>query len=101
MRYPNWPCTWTRSYQHPGFPQCHFVILERYGNRLRHVHLHDNRGTGDDHLPLGAGTLDLTGCIRALKASGYDDTITLEVFTPDTQLVRFSAEKLRRLWDEL
>ena len=76
-------------------------ILERYGNRLRHVHLHDNRGTDDLHLPLGAGTLDLESCVRSLKAAGYDGTITLEVFTPDKELLRFSAEKLRRVWDEV
>lgn len=77
------------------------TILARYGHRLRHVHLHDNRGHADDHLPLGAGTLDLRGCLGALKATGYDDTITLEVFTPDRELVRYSAEKLRRTWDQL
>ncbi len=76
-------------------------ILERYGNRLRHAHLHDNRGTDDLHLPLGAGTLDLEECVRSLKAAGYDGTITLEVFTPDKELLRFSAEKLRRVWDEM
>ena len=77
-------------------------ILARYADRVQHVHLHDNKGGADDlHLPLGAGTLDLTGCIRALKATGYDGTITLEVFTPDREYVRYSAEKLRRLWDKL
>lgn len=75
-------------------------ILAKYGDRLRHVHLHDNRGTDDLHLPLGAGTLDLASCIRSLKASGYDGTITLEVFSPDRELLRFSVEKLRRVWEE-
>lgn len=76
-------------------------IMERYGHRVRHVHLHDNRGTDDLHLPLGAGTLDLGSCIKSLKAAGYDGTITLEVFTPDRELLRFSADKLRRVWEEV
>ena len=36
-------------------------------------------GAAGLHLPLGAGSLDVSGSIRALKASGYDGTITLEV----------------------
>ena len=78
------------------------AILQRYGDRVKHVHLHDNRGGKDDlHLPLGAGTLDLPGCLRALKSSGYDGTITLEVFTPDLEFVRYSADKLCRVWEEV
>ena len=76
-------------------------ILARYADRLCHVHLHDNKGgTEDLHLPLGAGLMDIPRCVRSLKKSGYDGTITLEVFTPDTHFVRYSAEKLRRLWQE-
>ncbi len=76
-------------------------ILAVYGSRLRHVHLHDNLGgSADLHLPLGAGTVDLPRSLNALKKAGYDGTITLEVFAPDRELLRFSAQKLRRVWGE-
>jgi sugar phosphate isomerase/epimerase len=76
------------------------ALLKSYGTRLRHVHLHDNKGgTADLHLPLGGGTLDTAKHVRALKDSGYDGTITLEVFTPDRQYLRYSRDVLRRLWD--
>lgn len=76
-------------------------ILSAWGDRLRHVHLHDNKGgSADLHLPLGSGTLDLRGVVRALRHHGYDGTITLEVFTPDTFFLQYSAEKLRRVWGE-
>jgi sugar phosphate isomerase/epimerase len=76
-------------------------ILQAYGSRLRHVHLHDNKGGfADLHLPLGTGTVDLPRMIRALKRSGYDGTITLEVFTPDRHYLMYSREVLRRVWDE-
>jgi sugar phosphate isomerase/epimerase len=76
-------------------------ILDAYGDRLRHVHLHDNKGGHHDlHLPLGAGTLDIPRTLRALKRCGYDGLITLEVFTPDTHYLTYSAEVLRRLWGE-
>jgi sugar phosphate isomerase/epimerase len=76
-------------------------ILEAYGSRLRHVHLHDNKGGfADLHLPLGAGNIDLPRIVRALKRSGYDGTITLEVFTPDRHYLAYSRDLLRRVWDE-
>jgi sugar phosphate isomerase/epimerase len=77
------------------------AILAQYGSRLRHVHLHDNKGGGADlHLPLGSGTVDYRAAVRALQACGYDGTITLEVFTPDRQYLRYSRDVLQRAWDE-
>src|SRR5438874_2685481 len=59
-------------------------IVAAYGSRLRHVHLHDNRGGNLDlHLPLGAGDIDVADSVRTLKSCGYDGTITLEVFSTD------------------
>jgi len=77
-------------------------IIRKYGDRLRHVHLHDNKGgTADLHLPLGTGNVDLTTEIQTLKQSGYDGTITLEVFSPDRHYLAYSRDILRRLWDRL
>src|SRR5205085_12186122 len=76
-------------------------ILAAFGNRLRHVHLHDNKGGDADlHLPLGSGTLDVRNALRALRRCGYDDTITLEVFTPDKHFLEYSRDRLRRMWAE-
>ena len=76
-------------------------ILLAYGTRLRHVHLHDNRGGHADlHLPLGAGNIDVRRYVRALQRCGYDGTITLEVFTADKHFLAYSRDVLRRMWDE-
>lgn len=76
-------------------------LLAAYGKRLRHVHLHDNKGGNADlHLPLGSGTLETDHYIRSLQAVGYDDTITLEVFTPDRRHLQYSLEVLRQLWND-
>jgi sugar phosphate isomerase/epimerase len=75
-------------------------IIRVYINRLRHVHLHDNKGGGADlHLPLGAGTMNVARHVRTLKAAGYDGKITLEVFSEDRRYLAFSRDILRRLWD--
>ncbi len=76
------------------------AILAAYGHRLRHVHLHDNKGgVADLHLPLGTGIVNVSRTVQALKACGYDGTITLEVFTPDRQHLAYSRDILRQVWD--
>lgn len=76
-------------------------LLERYGDRLRHVHFSDNKGRSDDHLIIGAGTVEWRKEIRGLKAAGYDGTITLETFYGDGELIAYSRDKVARLWATL
>jgi len=53
------------------------------GEHIRHVHFSDNRSRSDDHMPLGVGSVNWNDAVTSLKAAGYDDTITLEVFCND------------------
>lgn len=48
------------------------------GHRLFHVHLHDNHGEVDEHLPLGQGTVPLDGFFPALKDNGYGGVLNFE-----------------------
>jgi len=45
---------------------------------LNHLHLHDNCGEGDDHLPVSAGRFDFTGLFSHLRQNNLRPTITLE-----------------------
>jgi sugar phosphate isomerase/epimerase len=77
--------------------------LERLGTKLLHVHLSDNDGTADQHLPLGAAPRSTTAWpqhIKKLKATGYDGTITLEVFAPHKEYLLLSRDLLRKWWAE-
>lgn len=75
-------------------------LLTAYGSRLRHVHLHDNKGgSADLHLPLGTGNIEVAHYIHMLQAIGYDNTITLEVFSPDRHHLEYSRDVLRKIWD--
>jgi sugar phosphate isomerase/epimerase len=75
-------------------------LIQRFARRLAHVHLHDNRGgTADLHLALGMGDLDVASHVRELRASGYDATITLEVFSRDRHYFAYSRDRLREIWD--
>jgi sugar phosphate isomerase/epimerase len=46
------------------------------------------------------GQLDTAHQIRKLRASGYDETITLEVFAADRHYLAYSRDRLRELWDQ-
>jgi sugar phosphate isomerase/epimerase len=77
-------------------------ILDTYASRVKHVHCHDNNGGNMDlHLPLGAGTINMRQALSALKLSGYDGTITLEVFTSDRNLLLYSRDVLQRTWEDI
>jgi len=82
---------------------CWNEYLARLGHKLAHVPLSDNNGKADQHLSLGAtpcGSTDWPEHIRQLKATGYDGTITLEVFTPYKEQLLLSRDLLRKWWDE-
>lgn len=71
------------------------------GNRIRHVHANDNFGREDNHLPVGAGFIDFHRVLKELRSSGYDDTMTVEVFSRDRDYLTMSREKLKHLWEEV
>lgn len=72
-------------------------FVQNFHKKLRHVHLHDNDGNRDLHLPMGAGNIDWEFLIRLLKKY-YDGTITLEIFSREWEHVLFTRERLITLW---
>jgi len=71
--------------------------VKAFEDRLAHVHMHDNHGELDEHLPLGKGNIDFRKVIELLKAIGYDKTVTFEVFTSESDAVR-SRKIFERQW---
>ncbi|MFH1055368.1 MAG: sugar phosphate isomerase/epimerase [Candidatus Altiarchaeota archaeon] len=72
-------------------------LITRFSTRLRNVHIHDNFGVNDDHLPLGAGKLDYKAAVKELKKAGYDGNLTLEIHSHDRDYIQVSKEKLMKL----
>lgn len=52
--------------------------VEAFGTDLRELHLHDNRGQRDDHLPIGEGTINFRGVLNAALEAGASPILTLE-----------------------
>ena len=66
--------------------------LRRLGSRIRGLHVHDNKGVNDDHLIPFDGTMDWGAQMAALKETGFDGTIMLELaYTCDEHVGAFLA----------
>lgn len=53
--------------------------IARLPARIHEIHIHDNPGDRDMHMPLGTGTLDYAEAAEALRAAGFDGIATIEV----------------------
>ncbi len=49
---------------------------------LLELHLSDNNGMEDQHLPLGRGNIDFESLARGLKQIGFDGLVTIEIDLP-------------------
>jgi inosose dehydratase len=55
------------------------TLIRRYPDRIRHVHLKDLDPVTGVFLPLGRGKLDFTGILAALRETGYDGWLIVEL----------------------
>ena len=72
-------------------------FIHRFGTRLGHLHVSNNNGRCDEPLPVGHGTIGFKAMVRALKRIGYDDTLTLEIFSPNRADLVTSRRKLEKI----
>jgi sugar phosphate isomerase/epimerase len=73
-------------------------LVSRFGQRIGHIHISDNRGRHDDHLAVGQGSVNFADLVHRLKTVGYDDTITLEVFDENRQMLVESRARIERMF---
>ncbi|WP_054955878.1 sugar phosphate isomerase/epimerase family protein [Paenibacillus dakarensis] len=70
-------------------------MIERLGERLTVVHLHDNNGLYDEHVPIGEGTIEWDGIWRALERAQHKIDLILEYnIGTSTELLLEHAEAL-------
>ncbi len=82
-----------------------FGFLENCPERIKHIHLHDNRGgtSPDDdlHLPVGEGEIDFHTIFQKLHAVDYGGTITLELRPAQIETsLNFLRQTLKPLYKE-
>lgn len=76
--------------------------IEHCSGHLLTTHLHDNRGTTDDHLVPGEGSIDWSATLMELQKVGYDGAWMFEIANTSTpKAVLEKAEKARRRFESL
>ena len=73
-------------------------LVDRFGERIGHLHISDNKGKLDDHLAVGQGTVNFVRLVRHLKAAGYNDTVTLEVFDTNRKMLVESRKRVNAMF---
>jgi sugar phosphate isomerase/epimerase len=56
-----------------------YPLVYKMAPYLRLLHVHDNKGHGDDHLPPGDGRIDWTALLKELAAANFTGALILEL----------------------
>jgi len=68
-------------------------FLREHGDLVTHLHVHDARSRGDDHIPVGTGEVDFAPVME--WAASRDVTVAVELLVDDD--FAFHRESVRRL----
>ena len=71
-----------------------YTADEMYFDSIKHVHIHDNNGDDDTHLPLGEGSIDLNAIVNTLEKNNYDGVYIIEV--NDFDSIKKSYEYMKK-----
>jgi sugar phosphate isomerase/epimerase len=83
-----------------------YPLVHKMAPYLRLLHVHDNKGHGDDHLPPGDGRIDWTALLKELAAVNFTGAFILELAgggEPDVIMARarrarsYLRQRARRL----
>lgn len=87
------------------FVQREFIpwSIHKLKGRLFHVHVRDSDGLACNSLPVGAGILDWDGIVQALKQTGYDGFLSLEIprYANPDRYAKQSLDYLREVIDRV
>jgi sugar phosphate isomerase/epimerase len=66
-----------------------YKFIREYGHKIKHVHVSDNWGDSDQHLPLGEGNIDWSKVIDALDDSNFDGWLVIESYNKIEESIDF------------
>lgn len=70
--------------------------VEKYGDKLYHLHIHNNFGKNDDHYSLLNGSVDYKEILTAIKAQNINPQFVFEMFKEE--YLRESLEFFLKVW---
>jgi sugar phosphate isomerase/epimerase len=72
-----------------------FTVDDAYFDNIKHIHIHDNDGVHDSHLPLGDGIIDFKKFFEIFSKNRYDGIYNLELSSKE--YIEKSIEYLKSL----
>ena len=70
------------------------LFLDTFGDKIVHIHAHDNYGESDQHLGIGHGNIDWDDIVNLLRKMSYDKIVVAE----SVEHVKESMHKLKDLF---
>lgn len=71
-----------------------FEFIDSFGPKIKHVHVSDNDGIQDQHMPIGEGTVDWPLVFKALKKSGFDGWVVVESYSKMAENIAYLKKLL-------
>lgn len=99
--YPEMQMTLDTGHAHIGSPGGNRLrqFVKHFGPRIQHLHISDNNGRADEHLPPGKGSVDFQWLVRNLKKIGFQGTVTFEIFTNHDSDLKSSRDRFKAWWE--
>jgi len=66
-----------------------YRFIEEYGHKIKHVHVSDNWGEEDEHLPLGEGNIDWRRVLDSLDDIGYKGWLVIESYSKVPESIEY------------
>ena len=61
----------TLDLNHVNLNEDPFEVCRRHASMIRHIHISDNHGIREEHLPPGEGVIPLAEIVRTLRENGF------------------------------
>jgi len=74
-----------------------FDFFSQFEKKITHIHVHDNFGDKDSHLPIGTGSIEWDLIIKRIKPF-YDSTFTIEVHSQNREYLWESRRHFVSIW---
>lgn len=89
------------DYGHSRMNDCTGALLDAMAPRLVNVHISDNMGTDDDHLPFGEGVIEWNSVLRKTRQVGFEGPFTIEFPVEEKEeCLGNCIETIQRFYDE-
>jgi sugar phosphate isomerase/epimerase len=83
------PMNYVLDVAHAHLQNEEYQFIEKFGPKIKHVHVSDNEGESDQHLPIGEGSINWSRVIDSLDDIGFDGWLVIESYEKMEQSIDY------------